>query len=170
MTAIRSGRGVLAAVCTLAAALVAPEAGAQIVVPGGPLRRPTTITLGCANRPVGTISYGGISYNDHSANTSLTPRSIAVGGSFRIDSCSMSFAGAGKQVRVVLEVQNRKPGSFGLTRLQLTGVSVGGGGKTLVVRGPDHSIYGNQSYRVVVVTFTNGRPDSYASPGLLSVR
>jgi hypothetical protein len=166
MKAIRSGVARGAVLAALAVGLAAAEAQAQtIVVPGGPVRRPG----GCANRPVGTISYGGIYYNDHSANTTMTPGTIAVGGSFQINSCSMSFAGAGKQVRVVLELLNRQPGSFGVTRLQLRGVRVAGTNQ-LVVRGPDLAVYGRQSYRVVVVTYTNGRPDSYAGPGVLTVR
>ncbi len=120
-----------------------------------------------ARRPIGRISYGGLNYNDHSANTMMTPSTIRVGGTFRITSTTMRFSGSGTTVRVVLEVQNRRPGSFGVTRLLLRGVRVSG--NTLIVRGPDHAVYANQSYRVVVVTYTNRRPDSYTSPGLLRV-
>jgi hypothetical protein len=157
-----------AALAVTAAALMPPAAAqAQITVPVPPLRRPVP-SMSCANRPVGVISYGGIYYNDHSANTTMSPASIRVGGSFQINSCSMAF-GPGKDLRVVLEVLNRQPGSFGVTRLRLMGVTLSGSNR-LVVRGPDHPVYGHQSYRVVVVTYTNGRPDSYASPGILTVQ
>jgi hypothetical protein len=120
-----------------------------------------------APRATRKISYGGFLYDDHSANTSMTPNTIPVGGTFRITTRSMRFSGPGVDLRVVLEVQNRRAGSFGVTRLRLRGVRVAG--NTLIVRGPDQAVYGNQSYRVVVVTITNRRPDSYASPGYLRV-
>ena len=156
----------LTAAVALVTALAAGELRAQITVPVPPPRRPT----GCASRPVGVISYGGIYYNDHSANTTMSPGTIPLGGTFRIRSCSMSFAGAGKEVRVALEMLNRQPGSGGVTRLLLRGVSVASGGSELIVTGPPYPVYGHQSYRVVVVTYTNRRPDSYASPGVLTVR
>jgi len=106
-------------------------------------------------------------YTDHSANTTMAPTTVRVGGTFRITSSTMRFAGPNTEVRVVLEVQNRRPGSYGVTRLQLRGVRISG--NTLIVRGPDHPVWANQSYRVVVVTYTNRRPDSYASPGSLRV-
>jgi hypothetical protein len=166
MSEIRRYGRTAAAALTLA--LGASQAGAQIVPRTRPI--PTQVKQACANRPVGTISYGGIYYNDHSANTTVTPNTINVGGSFTISSCSMVFAGPGKQVRVALEVLNRQPGSFGVTRLGLTGISVSANGRQIVVQGPNHPIYGKQSYRLVVVTYTNLRPDSYASPGYLTVR
>ena len=169
MSGIR--RHTLAAAATLTIALAASDASAQIKLPGRTLPgRPTQVNLGCPDRPVGTISYGGIYYNDHSANTTLSPSTINVGGSFVINSCSMLFGGPGKQVRVALEVLNRQPGSFGVTRLGLRGISVSANGRQMVVQGPNHPIYGKQSYRLVVVTYTNLRPDSYASPGYLTVR
>jgi len=127
----------------------------------------TPVRLAPAPQPTGRISYGGIYYTDHSANTTMSPTTVRVGGTFRITSSTMRFAGPNTEVRVVLEVQNRRPGSYGVTRLQLRGVRISG--NTLIVRGPDHPVWANQSYRVVVVTYTNRRPDSYASPGSLRV-
>jgi hypothetical protein len=163
-------RRTLAAAALMTATLAASGAEAQIKLPGRTLpQRPTQVNLPCTGA-VRPISYGGIYYNDHSANTSVTPSTINVGGSFVISSCSMQFGGPGKQVRVALEVLNRQPGSSGVTRLGLTGISVSGNGRQIVVQGPNHPIYGKQSYRLVVVTYTNLRPDSYASPGYLTVR
>ena len=160
----------LALAATLTIAFSAAEAPAQ-VLPGRPRPTPGRVIVANSCRgAVGTISYGGIYYNDHSANTRVTPSTINVGGSFVISSCSMLFVGPGKQVRVALEVLNRQPGSYGVTRLRLTGVQVSGNGRQIVVQGPNHPIYGNQSYRLVVVTYTNLRPDSYADLGYLTVR
>jgi len=133
-----------------------------------PTPRPTPATPSQpAVQPVGRISYGGLFYNNHTPNTTMSPTSIRVRGSFRITSRSMRFSGPNTEVRVALEPLNRQPGSYGVPRLQLRGVRVSG--NTLIVQGPDHLIYANQSYRVVVVTYTNRRPDSYASPGILRV-
>ena len=126
-------------------------------------RTPRTLTP--ARRPVGRISYGGLTYNNHSANTTMTPHTMRVNGTFRITSTSMRFRGSGTRLTVVLEVTNRPRVATGLTRVQLRGVRISG--NTLIVRGPSHPYYANQTYRVTVVTWTNGRPDSYASPGLL---
>jgi hypothetical protein len=164
-------RRTLAVAATLTIALTAAEAPAQIVGPGRRIPRPNRVIVANSCRgPVKPISYGGIYYNDHSANTKVTPSTISVGGSFVINSCSMVFGGPGKQVRVALEVLNRQQGSYGVTRLRLTGVQISGNGRQLVVQGPNHPVYGNQSYRIVVVTYTNLQPDSYASPGYLTVR
>jgi hypothetical protein len=164
-------RTLAVAAATLTVALAAAEAPAQIL-PGRNIPRPggrVIVANGCRGA-VGTISYGGINYSDHTANTKVTPSTINVGGSFVISSCSMIFGGPGKQVRVALEVLNRQPGSYGVTRLGLTGIRVSANGRQIVVQGPNHPIYGKQSYRLVVVTYTNQRPDSYASPGYLTVR
>lgn len=127
-------------------------------------RTPRTPTP--AVRPVGKISYGGFLYNSHSANTTMSPTTIRAAGSCRIQSSTMRFSGPGTRLEVALELQDRRPGSFGVTRLRVPWrVS----GNTLIVSGPRYAVYANQSYRVTVVTWTNGRPDSHASPGILRV-
>jgi hypothetical protein len=97
----------------------------------------------------------------------MSPTTIRPNGTFRINSRSMNFTGSGKVVTVVLEVLNRRRGSWGVTRLRVQIVQRTR--NSLLVRGPVYGVYGNQSYRVVVVTITNRRPDSYASPGILKV-
>jgi hypothetical protein len=117
--------------------------------------------------PIPRIAYRGFLFDDHSANTTLAPLTIPVGGTFRVTSSTMPFAGAGKQLAVVLEPLNRIPGSSGVGNLLLRGVTVRG--NTLTVQGPNVAVYGRQTYRVIVITYTNGLPDDYASPGLLRV-
>lgn len=129
-----------------------------------PAPRPTTPRV----NPVGRISYGGFVYNDHSSNSRLSPTTIAVGGTFRVTSSTMRFSGAGVRTLVALEDVNRRPGSFGVTRFGLTRFNANG--NTITIAGPNLALFKNRDFRVVIVTYVNGRPNSYTMPGVLRVR
>lgn len=111
------------------------------------------------------ISYGGFNYEDQSATTRLLTNRVPVGGVITVQSSTVRFH-AGQQILVALEDVNRRPGSFGVTRLGLRSFRWTGG--TLSVRGPDHPAY-RGTYRVVVVTWEGGRPQHYMMPGTVTI-
>jgi len=114
------------------------------------------------------VSYGGFLYDNHTTPaTTMSPATVPLGGFFQVTSTTMPFAGPGTVLYVILEVQNRQPGSGGVTRLLLTNVVVSG--NTLTAQAPDLAIYGHQTYNVVVATWTNNQPNDYANPGMLKV-
>lgn len=129
--------------------------------------RPTPRTTPRVNR-VGRISYGGFLYNDHSSNSRLSPTTIAVGGTFRVTSSTMRFSGAGVRTLVALEDVNRRPGSFGVTRFGLTRFNANG--NTITIAGPNLALFKNRDFRVVIVTYVNGRPADHTMPGVLRIR
>jgi hypothetical protein len=113
------------------------------------------------------ISYGGFLYDDHSASTRIANPNVPLGGTFQVVSTTLRFH-SGQRIFVLLEDVNRIPGSSGVTRFSLTSFRWVGG--TLTVRGPDHPIFRNRTFRVVVSTWEYGRPNDIALPGTITVR
>ncbi len=136
-------------------------------IPNRPTVTPRTPTRPRVN-PVGRISYGGLLYNDHSSNSRLSPTTIRVGGSFRVTSSTMRFSGPGVRTLVALEDVNRRAGSFGVTRFGLR--SFRASGNTITIAGPNLALFRNRDFRVVIVTYVNGRPADYTMPGVLRIR
>ncbi len=118
-------------------------------------------------KPVTRISYGGFVFDNHSANTTLSPTTINVGGTFRVTSTTMSIP-SNARVFVTLVDVNRVPGSAGVTRFSLQRFSWSG--RTLTIAGPDLALFRNRSFYVEISTWENGLPKNYAMPGIIKIQ
>ena len=98
----------------------------------------------------------------------MSPTTIGVNGTFRVTSSTMRFSGPGVRTLVALEDVNRRAGSFGVTRFGLRRFIASG--NSITIAGPDLSIFRNRDFRVVIVTYVNGRPMDYTMPGVLRIR
>lgn len=114
---------------------------------------------------IGRIAHRGFWFEDHSANTSMSPTAIPVNGSFLITSSTMAFSGSGVQTTVALRDVNTPSGSFGFVWFYLRNFTATGG--TLSVQGPGGSIFQNRRFHVVVTTWENGQPKAYADVGVI---
>lgn len=136
------------------------QASAQGVTP---LPRLNTNRIAPSAR-VGSIVIRGIPYQDHSAGTSLGPRTIPVNGSFTITSSTLNFNTPGT-LKVVLQDASRPGNSYGFTVFQLSNVRRAG--NRLLVQGPGLPIFRNRTFHVTVFLYT-GSSNLYASAGTIT--